>query len=108
MGQAVRSMQWAYTIKEADVPTGAPRRKARLAVRCFEDPDRDSVDSTSPTVSRASLRVVFSAMATHGFLPRTVDVRTAFLQGMPLDRPTAVFVQPPPQARVPRARCGSF
>lgn len=40
-------------------------------------------------------------MATHGFVPRTVDVRTAFLQGMPLDRPHAVFVQPPPHAKVP-------
>lgn len=100
-GQAVISMRWVLTIKEPDTPSGAPRRKARLVVRGFEDPDRDAVDSTSPTASRGTLRVALSAMATHGFVPRTVDVRTAFLQGMPLDRPTAVFVQPPPQARVP-------
>eukprot|EP00168_Porphyra_purpurea_P017128 TRINITY_DN5790_c0_g1_i1.p2 TRINITY_DN5790_c0_g1~~TRINITY_DN5790_c0_g1_i1.p2 ORF type:complete len:227 (+),score=33.48 TRINITY_DN5790_c0_g1_i1:829-1509(+) len=40
-------------------------------------------------------------MAPHGFIPRTVDVRTAFLQGMPLDGPTPVFIQPLPHARVP-------
>lgn len=100
-GQVVISTRWVLTLKQPETPTAAPRRKARLVVRGFEDPDRDAVDSTSPTASRATLRVVLSALATHGFIPRTVDVCTAFLQGMPLDRPTAVFVQPPPQARVP-------
>jgi len=46
------------------------------------------------------MRVALAAMATHSFLPRTVDVRTAYLQGLPLDRPVAVFIQPPPLARV--------
>lgn len=100
-GQVVISTRWVLTLKQPDTPTGAPRRKARLVVRGFEDPDRDTVDSTSPMASRATLRVVLLALATHGFIPRTVDVCTAFLQGMPLDRPTAVFVQPPPQAQVP-------
>lgn len=100
-GQTVLSTRWVLTLKEPDSPTSPPRRKARLVVRGFEDPDRDNVDSTSPTASRATFRVALSAMATHGFVPRTVDVRTAFLQGMPLDRPHAVFVQPPPHAKVP-------
>lgn len=100
-GQTVLSTRWVLTIKEPEAPTSAPRRKARLVVRGFEDPDRDAVDSTSPTASRATLRVVLSALASHGHVPRTVDVRTAFLQGMPLDRPEAVYVQPPPHARVP-------
>jgi len=99
--QVVLSTRWVLTVKEPDAPTSPPRRKARLVVRGFEDPERDNVDSTSPTVSRATFRVALSAMVTHGFIPRTVDVRTAFLQGMPLDRPTPVYIQPPPQARVP-------
>jgi len=94
-GQVVLSTRWVLTVKEPDAPTSPPRRKARLVVRGFEDPERDNVDSTSPTAFRATFRV------THGFIPRTLDVRTAFLQGMPLDRPTPVFIQPPPQARVP-------
>lgn len=100
-GQVVIYTRWVLTLKQPDTPTGAPRRKALLVVRGFEDPDWDAVDGTLPTASRATLRVVIWALATHGFIPRNVDVCTAFLQGMPLDRPTAFFVQPPPQARVP-------
>ena len=100
-GQRVLSTRWVLTLKQPEFPTAPPRRKARLVVRGFEDPDRDAVDSLSQTASRATLRTVFSALASAGFLPRSLDVRTAFLQGMPLDRPTAVFVQPPPQARAP-------
>lgn len=70
-------------------------------VRGFDAPDRDSVDSTSPTASRSTLRVTLSALATHGLVPRKAGGRTAFLQGMPLDRPTAVIAQPPAHARVP-------
>jgi len=100
-GQVVLSTRWVLTVKERDTPTSPPRRKVRLGVRGFEDPERDNVDSTSPTASRETIRVALSAMAAHGFIPRTVDVRTAFLQGMPLDRPTPVYFQPPPQAQVP-------
>lgn len=70
-------------------------------VRGFDDPDRDSLDSMSPTASRDALRVALFAMSTHGCVPWTVDVRTAFLQVIPLDRPTAVFFQPPKQAQEP-------
>jgi len=89
-GQVVLSTWWVLTIKEADSSGDAPRRKARLVVRGFEDPDRDSVDITSPTASRAGMRVALAPMAMHSFIPRTEDVRTAFLQGLPLDRPVAV------------------
>lgn len=59
------------------------------------------MERTSPTASRATLCVVLSPLTTHGFIWRTADVHTAFFQGMPLDAPSAVFVQPPPQAGVP-------
>lgn len=73
---------------------------ARLVARGMEDLDRDALDSTSPTASRATLRLALSAMATHGFVPRMVDARTAFLQETPLERPSPVFVQPPKTAGV--------
>lgn len=100
-GQTVLPMKWVLTTKVPDDPTAVPWRKSRLCVRGDRDPDRDGVDSTSPTASRATRRVCFSALASHGFISRTVDVRTAFLQGMPLDRPRAVFVRPLVQACVP-------
>lgn len=67
-GQTVLSTRWVLTIKEPDSPTSPPRRKARLVVRGFEDPERDNVDSTAPTASRATVRVALSSMATHGFI----------------------------------------
>jgi len=70
-------------------------------VRELEVPERDNLHSTYRTTSRATFRVVLSAMAAHGFIPRTVDVRKVFLQSIPLDRPTSVYVQPPNQAQVP-------
>lgn len=47
-GQVVISTRWVLTLKQPDTPTGTPRRKARLVVRGFQDPDRATVDSTSP------------------------------------------------------------
>lgn len=78
-GQVVISTRWVLTLKQPDTPNGAPRRKARLVAHGLEDPDWDTVDSTSPTASRATPRVVLSALAYHGFFPRTADVGTAFL-----------------------------
>lgn len=100
-GQVLLSTRWVLTLKEPDSPTSPPRRNARLVVRGFVDAERDSVDSTSPTASRATFRVMLSAMASQRFIPRTVDRRTVFLQDMPMDRPTPAYVQPLLHARVP-------
>jgi len=100
-GQHVISTRRVLTIKEPAIPTEPPRHKARLVMRGFKDQWKEFVDSTSPTAARASLRLLLSALSSYGFAPHTVDVRTAFLQGLPLDRPNPVFVRPPPQARAP-------
>lgn len=100
-GQRVLSTRWVLTIKAPQLPTDPPRLKARLCVRGFEDPDRTLVERESPTVSRATVRLVIAAAVAHGWVLRTVDVSTAFLQGMPINRPCPVFVRPPMQARVP-------
>lgn len=100
-GQRVLSTRWVLTIKAPQLPTDPPRLKARLCVRGFEDPDRALVERESPTVARATVRLVIAAAVARGWVLRTVDVSTAFLQGMPIDRPSPVFVRPPAQARVP-------
>eukprot|EP00170_Pyropia_yezoensis_P008833 contig_37729_g8866 len=81
-GQIVISTRWVLTLKHPDTPMGAPRRKARLVVRGSEDPDRGAGDVTSPTPSPATLHAAPWALTSHGFIPRTVDACTAFLQGM--------------------------
>jgi len=47
------------------------------------------------------LRVVFALMTYHGWVPCSVDERTVFFQGLPLDQFKPVSVRPPPQAYVP-------
>jgi len=100
-GQIAISMRWVLTEKPAELPEDPAKLKARLVVRGCEDRHRASVVSTSPTVGRATLRVVIASMTEHGWVPRSVEVRTAFLQGLPLDRFKPVYVRPPPQAHVP-------
>eukprot|EP00168_Porphyra_purpurea_P013641 TRINITY_DN3792_c0_g1_i1.p1 TRINITY_DN3792_c0_g1~~TRINITY_DN3792_c0_g1_i1.p1 ORF type:complete len:520 (+),score=117.04 TRINITY_DN3792_c0_g1_i1:298-1857(+) len=94
-------MRWVVTEKPAELPEDAARLKARLVVRGHEDRHKASVVSTSPTVGRATLRIFLALMTERDWVPRSVDVRTAVLQGLPLDRVQLVFVKPPPQAFVP-------
>lgn len=98
--QRVMSTRWVYTDKPGELVDDPSREKARLVIRGFEDPHNRNVVSTSPTVGRASLRVLLAMLVAHNYVPCSVDVRTAFLQGMPIDRVEPVYVQPPPQARV--------
>lgn len=100
-GQHVISTRWVLTQKPGELPSDADKLKARLCVRGFEDPHRRSVVSWSPTAGRASVRVLLGLFADRGYVPRSVDVRTAFLQGMPIERMQPVYVQPPPQAKAP-------
>lgn len=71
------------------------KRKARLVIRGFEDPHTNNVISTSPTLGRATLRVLLAMLVHHEDVPRSLDVCTAFLQCMPIFRVAPVYVQPP-------------
>jgi len=99
--QRVLSTRWVLTVKSASLPGLLRRLKARLCVRGFQDQDKDLVDSASPTVARSTVRLVLALLATRGWEPRSVDVSTAFLQGLPIDRPRPVYVRPRPEARAP-------
>jgi len=99
--QRVISTRWVLTEKPGELANDRPKRQARLVIREFQDPHKKKVVSTSLTMGRASLRVLLPMLFHHGYVPRSFDVRTAFLQGMPIDRVSLVYVQPPPQAHVP-------
>ncbi|OSX73858.1 hypothetical protein BU14_0323s0002 [Porphyra umbilicalis] len=101
VGQRVLSTRWVLTLKAASLPGLLPRLKARLCVRGFQDPDKHLIDSASPTVARSTVRLVLALFATMDWVPHSVDVSTAFLQGLPLDRPRPVYVRPPPEALAP-------
>lgn len=100
-GQSVISTCWVLTEKPRELSNDPPKRKAMLVIRGFEDPHKKNVVSTSPTVGRASLRTLLAILITNHNVPRSVDMRTASLQGIPIDRVEPVYVQPPPQERAP-------
>lgn len=99
-GQRVLSMRWVLTVKPPALPGLLPRLKARLCARGNEERNKAQIDSFSPTVARSTVRLLLALLVTMGWQPRTVDVSTAFLQGMPIDRPHPVWVRPPREARV--------
>lgn len=57
--------------------------------------------STSPTAGRASVSTLLAVHSSYGYVPRSVDVRTAFLQRNPIKEVQPVYVQPPAQAKKP-------
>ena len=88
-GYFLLSTRWVLTEKNS-------RRKARLVVGGFEDPDNDKVIKDSPTCSKEAFRILLSIGVQMSWRSHSMDIRTAFLQGMPLKRD--VYVKPPAEA----------
>ena len=79
---------WVITIKQKD---GEEVVKARLCAKGFQETEELRRDS--PTISKVALRTLLSVVATRGWVLRGEDVKSAFLQGAPIDR--VVYVNPP-------------
>ena len=93
-GQTCISTRWICSLK--DTPEGTVR-KARLVARGFEEINRDDIPKDSPTCGTDSLRLVLAILAQRGWKTRTMDIKTAFLQGAEIER--KIFVKPPPEAQ---------
>ena len=94
VGQKAISTRWICTLKEKE---GTVVPKARLVARGFEEIDQD-LEKDSPTCSSESLKVILAVIAQHEWEPKSMDVKTAFLQGHPLER--KVYLKPPKDAKV--------
>ena len=68
--------------------------KVRLCLRGFKEENKPRSDS--PTVDRASTKLLYSIAANEGWEIESIDVTSAFLQGEKLDR--EIFVKPPKEA----------
>ena len=86
-GQFRISTTWVLSQKGSEV-------RARLVARGFEDMSEHRKDS--PTVAKSSMRIIMSVAASEGWLVKTTDVKSAFLQGKRLDR--EVYIKPPKEA----------
>ena len=63
--------------------------------RGFEE-DSSEIKKDAPTVRRENLRLLCSIAMSKGWTINSVDIKSAFLQGLPIDR--AVHILPPPEA----------
>ena len=89
-GQSLVTTRWVVTTKEKD---NVITTKARLVARGFEDEAIDKGKIDSPTCSRESLSLILSLLAMKKWKVQAIDIKTAFLQGNPLERD--VYIRPP-------------
>ena len=90
IGQAAMSVIWVITEK---VKNKSKIVKARLVARGFEE-DSLSFRTDSPTCSKESIRLAICLATTNGWPINSVDVKSAYLQGDPINR--EIFLRPPP------------
>lgn len=77
------------------------RRKPRMCVRRKEERDKALIACISPTVSLSAVPLPLILLVTMGWPPRTVDMSTAIMQCMQINRPDPVYVRPPPETAAP-------
>ena len=59
----------------------------------IEELNIEEIPKDSPTCTKESLRLVLSIIVQNGWMPHSIDIKTAFLQGHLLDR--NAYVKPP-------------
>ena len=94
-GQKALSWRWVNT----ENPSNEENRwRARLVARGYEENLKESeVRVDSPTASKPLIKVFFGLLATFKWLCHSIDVKSAFLQGDPIER--EVFLKPPREAK---------
>ena len=64
--------------------------------RGFEE-DSKSFKKDSPTCSKESLRIALTTFSSYAWRLHSLDVKSAFLQGLPMER--TVYIRPPKEAK---------
>ena len=92
-GQKAISTRWVCTRK---MKGNKMVCKARLVARGFEENSK-ALQTDSPTCSKESLRIVLAIISSYEWKLHSLDIKSAFLQGAPMDR--NVFIKPPEEAK---------
>ena len=87
VGQTKITTAWVLSKKGDKV-------RARLVARGFEEVE--NVQKDSPTISKCFVRLILAIAVSRGWVVKTTDIKSAFLQGKQLDR--EVFLLPPKEA----------
>ena len=83
-GQKRMGSRWILTMKRDDSNIKSVP-KARLVVKGFTE-SLDRIDKESAVVSRQVIKVFLSVASISGWTPKSIDIKTAFLQGKPLEK----------------------
>ena len=81
--QKCMSLRWVCSLKSTN--DGSVKPKARLVARGFEE-QTDNIEKESPTCAKDLLRVMTSIINQNKWELRSIDIKTAFLQGEAIDR----------------------
>ena len=95
MGQRRIPIRWVVSEQKNDGKNQP--YKARLCMRGDLEIGKDQIRADSPTASKETLKLAMIVSANEGFKVKSIDIKSAFLQGHVLDR--EIFVSPPPEAR---------
>ena len=90
-GQPAITTRWVLTEKFVE---GVRMVKVRLVVRGYEE--ASNIRTDLPTVCRENLWLVSTIVVSNKWKIHSMDVKSAFLQGFPIER--VVHVIPPPEA----------
>ena len=92
VGQNAISTRWVCTER---LKAGKQELKARLCARGCED--YEDVPTDSPTCERDNVRLLLTIAASNNWTINSMDIKSAYLQGEPLDR--EIFLKPPKEAK---------
>ena len=90
-GQPAITTRWVLTEKSVE---GVRMVKAMLVVQSYEE-EASNIRTDSLTVCRENLRLVSTIAVSNKWKIHSMDVKSAFLQGFPIER--VVHVIPPPE-----------
>ena len=91
VGQHRIPIRWVIT-KQVDNGKNQPI-KARLCIRGDLEKNKFSIRSDSPTAAKETLKIALMIAANEGFVVKSVDIKSAYLQGNDLKRD--IYVRPP-------------
>ena len=90
-------MRWVLTWKPLEDGSGESKAKARIVVLGYQDPEADTLPTSSPTLTRRTRQLVLQMMAHRRWTCFKADAKTAFLQGKPTQSQRRVYSLPVPE-----------
>ena len=87
------SVRWVCSVKQTDKGS---KPKANLVARGFEEDSLNTFEKESPTASKDTLGTLLSTIITNNWNLKSIDIKTAFLQGKFLKRDA--YLKPPLEA----------